>query len=130
MGNLIKIDIQKMSSNIWNLTHPLRTGFVKLAPGKEKFCTIIRQGRMDKTVTVRIMNYRWDYRVGFWRSRSKNMHVHDPDNYCRTGDKAIIRSCRKVSNLKTWYVRNIVWAAGRQNLFVKDMTRYEKDALD
>ena len=32
-----------MSANIWNLAHPLRTGFVKLAPnGKEKFGTVIR----------------------------------------------------------------------------------------
>jgi len=27
-------------------------------------------------------------------------------------------------------VRNIVLAAGRQNLYTKDMTKYEKDAMD
>lgn len=42
-----------MSTNIYNLSSPLRTGRVKLAPsGKELFGTVIRQGRMPKTVTV------------------------------------------------------------------------------
>lgn len=42
-----------MSSSIWNLTHPLRTGHIPLKPGAEMFGTVIRHGRMKKTVTVR-----------------------------------------------------------------------------
>ena len=42
-----------MSSSIFNMSHPLRTGFIRLAPsGKELFGTVIRQGKMAKTVTV------------------------------------------------------------------------------
>ena len=42
-----------MSHNIYNLKHPHATGFVKIAnSGKEKFGTVIRHGKMDKTVTV------------------------------------------------------------------------------
>lgn len=44
-----------MSSNIWNLTHPLRSGHVPLRPGGcEIFGTVIRQGKMKKTVSVSI----------------------------------------------------------------------------
>ena len=42
-----------MSSSIWNLTHPLRTGHIPLkAGGGELFGTVIRHGKMKKTVTV------------------------------------------------------------------------------
>lgn len=42
-----------MSSNIWNLTHPLRSGHVSLKQGGgELYGSVIRHGRMSKTVTV------------------------------------------------------------------------------
>ena len=42
-----------MASSIYNLKHPLRTGNIRLAPsGKELFGTVIRDGKMNKTVTV------------------------------------------------------------------------------
>ena len=119
-----------MSSNIFNLTHPLRTGFIKLAPGgKEMYGTVIRHGRMNKTVTVRINSYHWNYKVGFWLTKGKNFHCHDEENYCRTGDKVVIRACRKMSTSKNFYVRNIMLATGRQNFYTQDMTAYEKNAL-
>ena len=63
-------------------------------------------------------------------SRNKNFHCHDEENYCRTGDKVIIKSCRKMSAIKHYYVRNIVLATGRQNMNMKDMSQYELDALE
>ena len=40
-------------SAIWNHLSPLRTGHVKLAPGSmELYGTVMRHGKMDKTVTV------------------------------------------------------------------------------
>ena len=43
-----------MSSNIWNLSHPLRTGFIPLMnSGQELFGTVVKHGRMKKTCTVR-----------------------------------------------------------------------------
>ena len=120
-----------MSSNIWNLKHPLRTGFIKLAPwGKEKYGTVVRQGRNDRTVTVRVSSYHYNYKVGFWMCKGRNFHCHDAENYCRTGDKVVIQQCRKLSSIKHYMVRNIVLAAGRQNLLTQDMSRYEKDAMD
>jgi hypothetical protein len=42
-----------MSTSIWNLAHPLRTGHIPLAKsGLELFGTVIRHGRMKKTVSV------------------------------------------------------------------------------
>ena len=43
-----------MSTSIWNLTHPLRTGYIPLKLGAEFYGTVIRHGRMKKTVTVSI----------------------------------------------------------------------------
>ncbi len=46
-----------MSSSIWNLTHSLRTGHIPLKKGgAEAFGTVIRHGRMNKTVTVSSWN--------------------------------------------------------------------------
>ena len=80
-----------MSSNIWNLKHPLRTGFIKLAPGKEKYGTVVKQGINDKTVTVKVNSYHWNYKVGFWLTKAKFLHCHDEENYVRTGDKVVIQ---------------------------------------
>ena len=47
-----------MASSIYNLRHPLRTGNIRLAPsGKEVFGTVIRDGKMNKTVTVSSITY-------------------------------------------------------------------------
>ena len=119
-----------MSANIYNLRHPLRTGFIKLAPyNREMYGTVIRHGRMNKTVTVRVNSYHWSYKCNFWLTKGKNFHCHDEEDYCRTGDKVVIKACRKLSNIKHFYVRNIVLATSRQNFYEKDMSQYEKDAM-
>lgn len=39
---------------LWNFTNPIQSGHVRLASfGKELYGTVIRAGRMKKTVTVR-----------------------------------------------------------------------------
>ena len=120
-----------MSSNIWNLRHYMRTGWIRLAPhGREKYGTVVRQGRMDKTVSVRVHSYHWVWKVGHWQTKSKLFHCHDEENYCRTGDKVIIRHHRKISNSKSYYVRKIILAAGRQNFNKSEMSQYELDAID
>ena len=35
-----------------------------------------------------------------------------------------------MSATKHYFVRNIVLAAGRQNMYTKDMSKYEKEAMD
>ena len=78
-------------SNIWNLSHPLRSGFVEIAPyGKEFFGTVIRRGHIDKTATVRVSFYSYQRRARGWIGKSRNILVHDVDNYSRVGDKVVI----------------------------------------
>jgi small subunit ribosomal protein S17 len=84
---------------------------------------------MNKTVTVRIHSYHFNYKVGIWMTKGRNFHCHDEEEYCRTGDKVIISQCRKLSKSKNFFIRNIVLAAGRQNFYTKDMSTYEKDAI-
>ena len=102
-----------MSSNIWNLKHPLRTGFVKLVAGKEKFGSVVKQGYMDKTVSVRVNSYHYNYKIGIWFTKSKLFHCHDEENYCKIGDKVVITHGGNFSKIKHYYVRNIILPAGR-----------------
>ena len=120
-----------MSASIFNLAHPLRTGHIRLAPsGKEVFGTVTRAGRMKKTVTVRVSNYRYLKKVGIWAQSSKNFHAHDPEEFCKTGDKVVLRACGRISPIKNYYVRNIVLPIGRQNVTGIPDTQDEIDALD
>jgi hypothetical protein len=41
----------------------------------------------------------------------------------------VIRQCRKISPIKFYYVRNIVLPTGRHNIYEKDLTEYEKEAI-
>ena len=45
---------------------------------------------MDKTVTVKVKSFHWNYKIGFWLTNNKYFHCHDDENYCRTGDKVVI----------------------------------------
>ena len=56
--------------------------------------------------------------------------MHDEENFCKSGDKVVIRSCRKLTGRKHYYVRNIIKHVGRQNVTGKPQTQYEQDALD
>lgn len=52
-------------------------------------------------------------------TRSSDYLVHDEDNYCREGDKVVIKSSPQLSKLKHYYVRNIVKQFPRTNSFIK-----------
>ena len=65
---------------------------------------------------VRTSTYRWRNKINMWFQRSKNFLVHDEENFCRSGDKIIMRSCRKLTGRKNYYVRSIVKHVGRQNV--------------
>lgn len=72
-----------MSTSLTNLRHPTRTGFIKLAPHFiEKYGTVIRTGRMQKTATVRCSSYSWFSKTGIWMNVTKNIHVHDEEEFC------------------------------------------------
>ena len=68
--------------------------------------------------------------TGLWIQSSKNFHAHDPEEFCKTGDKVVLRACRKLSPIKHYYVRNIVLPIGRQNVTGVPDTQYERDALE
>ena len=133
-----------MSTNIYNLLHPVRQGWNKMARGgKDMFGTVVKHGLMDKTVTVskltlsnlsmiqvRISHYSYNYKVQTWFHRGRNMQCHDEENYMKTGDKVVIRACRKISNLKYYYVRNIVKPIGRQNVTGMPSSVDEAEALE
>ena len=48
--------------------------------------------------------------------------VHDEENFCKSGDKVVIRQCRKLTQHKYYYVRNIIKHVGRQNVSGKPGT--------
>ncbi len=64
--------------------------------------------------------------------RNHKFHAHDEDEYCRTGDKVVIRySGKKVSPIKYYYVRNVVLPIGRHHAYdQKDISQYEKEAIN
>ena len=93
-----------MSTNIYNLKHSTRTGFVRLgASGKELFGTVVKHGLMNKTVTVstssiltilvkvRVSRYHFNRKINYWIHNGKNFQSHDEENFCKTGDKVVIR---------------------------------------
>ena len=41
-------------------------------------------------------------------SRTGRFQVHDEEEFCRIGDKVIIRGCRPMSKTKHYFVRNVV----------------------
>ena len=48
----------------------------------------------------------------------------------KTGDKVVIRACRKLSARKYYYVRNIVKPIGRQNVTGMPSSIDEVEALE
>ena len=71
--------------------------------------------------------------------RNHKFHCHDEEEYCRTGDKVVIRYCgKKLSPIKYstvygWYyfVRNVVLPIGRGHTYdQKDVSIYEKEAIN
>ncbi len=64
-------------------------------------------------------------------SRKSKFHCHDEDEYCRSGDKVVIRYIgKKISPIKYYYVRNVVLPIGRHHAYdQKDISEYEKEQM-
>lgn len=51
--------------------------------------------------------------------------MHDEENFTRAGDIVVIKSCRKVTDRKAFYVRNVVKQAGRYDYWENMMKERE-----
>jgi ribosomal protein S17 len=95
--------------SLWNILSPACNGMIRIAgSGNELFGTVIRHGLINKTIAVRVSARNWNNKYQMWLYSHKNKLVHDETNYCVTGDKVIIKSCKKLSKQKAYYVKNIV----------------------
>jgi ribosomal protein S17 len=64
--------------------------FPLLSGGRELFGTVIKHGKMDRTVTVKCDFKHWNgYGSCIMKSTSKFL-VHNTDNFAIAGDKVII----------------------------------------
>lgn len=84
-----------------------------LKKGREMLGVVVKSGKMDKTITVKCRWQVWNRKYGVYYRRTGKYLVHDEENFCRAGDIVVIKSCRKVSDRKAFYVRNIAKQAGR-----------------
>lgn len=116
--------------SIWNLKDPVRTGYLKLATGsRELLGTVVRSGKMDKTVSVLVERWHMNRHYGKYMRSTNLFHCHDGDNYCVTGDKVVIRSCPRMTPIKHFHIRNVVLPMGRNNCYSKNISRDEIAAM-
>lgn len=101
-------------SSLWNVLAPAISGVVRLSgSGQELFGTVVRHGLANKTIAVRVSAQNWNNKYLRYMQSHKNKLVHDELNYCVSGDKVIIKNCKKMSKQKAYYVKSIVKAFGR-----------------
>lgn len=101
-------------STIWNFMNPLKTGGLKLGKsGRELYGTVVRAGVNRKTVVVKVNRFFYDQHYQKTYSCSRNFHAHDEEEFCKIGDKVVIQSCRPLSKLKRYFIRNVVVMGGR-----------------
>ena len=65
-----------------------------------------------------VSRYHFNRKFGFWMTRNNKFHCHDEEEYCRTGDKVVIRAIgKRISPIKHYYVRNVVLSIGRNHAY-------------
>ena len=74
---------------------------------------VVRQGKNNKTVTVRAWWKTFNFKYNRYIGNGRNYHAHDPENFCRIGDIVVIKACRKIAPTKHYFVRNILTQAAR-----------------
>ncbi len=60
--------------------------------------------KMDKSVVVNIERKVKHPVYGKYISKSKKLHVHDPENTLNVGDRVQIKECRPISKTKSWAI--------------------------
>ncbi len=56
-------------------------------------------------------------------TRSSKFLVHDEENFCRSGDKVVIKNCLPLSERKHYFVRNIVKPFPRNDFYLKETNK-------
>lgn len=83
---------------------------------------VISQGKMDKTIKVRILQKKFDKKVQKHFLQKKDYLVHDEGNICREGDLVRIEQTRPLSSRKLFAVAEIKKNKGQQ------FATYQKEA--
>lgn len=79
---------------------------------------------------MKVDRYHWNRTYDKYKTGNSQFLVHDVDDYCRIGDKVVIKLCRPISKQKYYYVRNVIIPVGRHDYYNKQLTKSEKDALE
>ena len=85
--------------------------------GNEITGYVIRRGINNKTVIVKAFWKRFKPRYQTYAFKSKKYAVHDENHDCGLGDLVIIRSCLPLSKTKHFYVKRILRAGARNELW-------------
>lgn len=102
---------------------------VNFLNGKEMLAIVVKAGYNKKTVTCKIPYSMYCNRYKKFKPRTTIIHVHDPFEICKLGDKVSVHSCNKISSMKAYFIKNIFEMAPRMNVSIKHYTHYEKQAL-
>ncbi len=129
MNKLAKI---KKTQSIWNLIRNHRTDQKLAALGQEMKGIVVRQGLTPYTITVRSWWQNYNYKYKKYNKRGNNYQVNDAENFCRVGDVVVIKYCKKLSSTKSYYVRNVISQAPRNDHWDKlspEVLRKSKEKL-
>lgn len=83
---------------------------------------VISQGKMDKTIKVRVFHKKFEHKVQKEFKVKKDYLVHDEANICREGDLVRIEATRPLSSRKFFSVAEIKKNQGQQ------FATYQKEA--
>ncbi|KAI5955210.1 hypothetical protein KGF54_001771 [Candida jiufengensis] len=75
---------------------------------------VVSQGRMNKTVKVRVQGKIYDRRIDKEIIRRKDFLCHDEGNICKEGDIVRIESIPKISKMKAFAIAEIKINKGQQ----------------
>jgi small subunit ribosomal protein S17 len=74
---------------------------------------VVESDRRDKTRKVAISYSVKHPKYGKYIKRRTVLHVHDPENVSRNGDRVEIAECRPISKTKSWVLLRVVEQAVR-----------------
>ncbi len=69
---------------------------------KRTLTGIVTSDKMDQTIVVSVVNKRKHPLYNKYVAYTTKLHVHDPENQCKEGDRVTIGGCRPLSKTKSW----------------------------